>query len=208
MMKRIIMATMVAVFCFGSVGFGETLPTWDRGTEATTYQMWGFSTPNSLPDAPDDYYNPHGTPLLEVAAQSNWLADVNGHTGVWQLLTEIDMYIPNWPELNPEKEIWIQITWKAEDVSPLRADEPSISISPYDSYEIIHHEDTDLGDGWMNTVYEIHLYPNPDAEWIYIKGDIMIDELIIDTRCIPEPASVLLFVTGGLLAIRAKRRLI
>ena len=58
-----------------------------------------------------------------------------------------------------------------------------------------------VGDGnWYLSTYEIRLSPNPSTETINIGGAIMVDELVIDTQCVPEPSS-LLVVGGSLLGL-------
>ena len=61
--------------------------------------------------------------------------------------------------------------------------------------------------GWTLSVFRINLYPNPPEEWFTIKGDIIVDHLAIDTRCLPEPATVALLGLGALVVFRQKVRL-
>jgi hypothetical protein len=50
-----------------------------------------------------------------------------------------------------------------------------------------------------HSVYHIDLHPNPSSEIIHIRGGINVDELVVDTYCVPEPAAWFLLLTGGLL---------
>ena len=39
-----------------------------------------------------------------------------------------------------------------------------------------------------------------------IGGDVFVDQLVVDTICIPEPATMSLLALGGLALLRRKRR--
>jgi hypothetical protein len=82
-------------------------------------------------------------------------------------------------------------------------DEPWVAVLPF-SYMDMSRTDTTEG-GWTLSVFQINLYPNPPQEWFTIKGDIIVDHLAIDTRCIPEPATVALLGLGALVVFRRKR---
>ena len=198
-LKIVILCTAV-ILGAGSTAFADLVPPW-RGDDGSTFQQWDFSTNNPTPP-PDVVDNPYGTPLLRVTSIGDWIPG----PGAWPLSGEIDVYIPNWPELRPEKEIWLQLTWKATDVDPFLPNEPLIGVAPFTSMNIFHMEDQDLGNGWVHTPFKINIWPNPFEEWITIKGDILVDQLTIDTICIPEPATLALLGIGGLITLIRKRR--
>ena len=200
-MKKLIAITTAAILGAASAGFADDLnpPPW-RQSEATTYQRWDFSTPDNMP-VPDSVYNPYGTPALRVKTDYQW------SDGVWPLSGEIDVYIPNYPPERPEKWIWLQLTWKPEDLcpDPFLPDEPIVGVVPFDSMEMSKTQ-LNLDDGWKHTTFKINLYPNPSEEWISIKGDIKVDQVVIDTRCIPEPATLALLGAGALMVVARRRR--
>lgn len=199
---------MAVLLTAQSIAFADDLfpPPW-RGEGGSTFQEWDFSTDNITP-LPDlgTLYNPYGAPLLRVNPMGDWIDVIGERQGVWPLSGAIDVYIPNWPEPRPEKEIWIQLTWKATDVDPLLPNEPVVGVAPFMSMEIFHMEGRDLGDGWLRTPFKINIWPNPIEEWITIRGDIMVDQLVIDTHCIPEPATLALLGIGALITLTRRRR--
>jgi hypothetical protein len=66
-------------------------------------------------------------------------------------------------------------------------------------------------DGWQTNSYKVTYTPNPDAEGIAIEFGTYpayVDEVVIDTRCIPEPATLVFLGTGviGLMSCAWRRR--
>jgi len=135
-------------------------------------------------------------------------------TGVVALSGRLEIPVFNDPTPRPEKKVWIQLTWAPQDQMPFP--EPIVGvmdIQPGDpsQYVVTPVQETntiDLGGGWTHSTYEFSIYPNPDFEIFEITGDIYVDELIVDTHCVPEPATLsmlgVLAVMG--LAIRRRKR--
>jgi len=199
-MKGLVIVFVVVMLGAGSTVFADDLfaPPW-RGGDGSTVQGWGFSSPNTVP-SPDIFdTNPYGAPLVRVNPVGDWVDLIDGRQGVWPLSGEIDIYIPNLQELCPKKEILIQLTWKATDIAPFLPNQPVVGITvadPFESMEMSRISEY-LSNDWVHTEYIIDMYPNPFGEWIIIKGDILVDQLIIDTRCVPEPATLVLLGIGS-----------
>jgi hypothetical protein len=188
-----------------------TGPSWRKGT-GTTFEQWSFSSSTSLsPDAGS--FTPYGTPELWIGDRAAYFSTVDTYTGVWAPKNdEMDFQIPNNPNnaAGTEKHIWAEITWKVAGLdSRTSNDSLMVGVDPGGVYTAMDftRSDTDLGNGWFSTIVKVDIWPNPISEWITVKGDIYIDEITIDTQCIPEPATFGLLIGGALMAIRRKRKI-
>lgn len=182
----------------------SAVPDW-RGNPGSTYQEWQFDSSNLEP-APNVVNNPYGDPLLRVTPHGGWISN----PGAWALSGEIDVMIPNANVYNPEKWIQIQLKWQPAYNDPFLPDEPLVgiaAIAPTMPYKIVldPRTDTDAGGGWTLSTFDITIQPNPFWEWIALKGDILVDDLAIDTICIPEPATICLLGLGMLTLLRKRR---
>jgi len=167
------------------------------GQETTTYQAWEFGTDDN-PVNPDVDLNAFGTAVASLTGSfpvTRWHAAHEGRTGVWQFDDYILLDVPNSPEPNEYKDIWIQLTFLAEEGA-----DPEILSQPYASeVEIVDH--VQLSDTWIHGTYRVRIEPNPASELVYIMPrdcTLFVDEIVVDTICIPEPASLALLVCGAL----------
>ena len=180
------------------------------GQPATTYQSWDFLS-GTNPTAPDVDLNPYGTAELTVQGGFNdgTVYYPNGPAafpadGVWAFENDVTVWIPNNPVPNPHKEIWVQLTYSADAV-------PNLFILPDGvPYEIMNLvADIPLGNGYNHAVYHVAVSPNPSFEIAVVRPAecvLYVDDLIIETICIPEPATMALLGLGGLL-LRKKNRI-
>ena len=176
-------------------------PPW-AGESRTTVQGWEFSDDNLNP-LPDFGVNPFGLQPATVNPGYPWLPESNGRQGVWPLSGSITFPIYNFPEPYPEKRIWIQVTWQPQDVG----NELHVGASAAGATELgcALIDDVLLADGWRHTTTEIILEPNPQMEDVEVWGWVNVDEVVIHTRCIPEPATLGLIALGGLMMLRRRR---
>lgn len=176
-------------------------PPWLRYQPGTTFQQWEFLTPSANP-LPDLVYNPYGMPELTAipGALQTWQAEWDGRQGVWPLSGTMLVGISNNPVSNPYKDVWIQLTWEPQAVG----NRPTVWETISDVYGTVVSEQS-VGGNWLLTTYNIHLIPNPNFENVRIDGGIMVDELVIDTICIPEPGMLALFGLGGLVLFLRRR---
>lgn len=176
-------------------------PDW-RGHERSTYQYWDFSTDNQTPE-PEDYKGAFQPLPAEVYPSSgSWNDELEGHTGVFPLSGDIYVPVYNFSEPLNEKIIWIQLTWLSKGWTPLveaKADSLDIqTVIPEWTTGFLIDEQV-LNDGWTHSTFKVILRPNPSQELIHIYGSIYIDDLVVDTLCIPEPATLVLMAMGSFL---------
>jgi len=198
---------VVLVLSFNTV-YAEDFnsPSW-RGDSMTTYQQWEFGS-STNPVYPDFEDNIHGPPLLTIAdetASPQWKAtDLYGDNmreGVWRFDDYMSVTIGNFNQDNPLKVVWLQMTYY--DTGGV---EPDIIMDPvYDNIRVV--EKVEAG-GYWNISFEIEISPNPVEETIEIHpgdGPLYVDEVVIDTICVPEPVSIALLGLGGLVFLRKRR---
>ena len=192
----------------------DTAPSW-RGNPNTTYQAWGFDNDNSPADL-DINVNPYGAPMATITGidpplgppnfippNTYWKDYDNGHQGVWHVHNEpgdsIQIYIPNNPVPNPEKIIWLQMTYYASGETGA---EPEYFTFPDNvSVDLVSKTLLDAH-YYYHSIWEITIQPNPVEEWIIVQPrdcTLYCDEIVVDTICIPEPLSIVLLGFGGLL---------
>jgi hypothetical protein len=176
------------------------------GQATTTMQGWSFST-NANPAIADVVNNSFGIPTLSVSS-GIWMSSFAGASGVWRFISSgsIDMYIPNAGNNAPDtwKEVNLQIIYK--DPAGSGDEVPLITNPGYESSERITHQSVGTQGYWLDT-YKIIIRPNPPGEELLaftIQCALYVDEIVVDTICIPEPATMSLLGLGGLL-LRKRR---
>ena len=206
MKKYVILCVAVLLVSSTTVFSEDRLPPGWRGLPGTTLQVWEFDDDNTTP-APDSVYNPYDNgPFLQVDTPYSWFSETGDPVRDGWALGELDIYIPNDPEPRPEKRMRIQLTWKVGDNPSLfTADMPVIGVTPFLDMTMTVVESIQLGYGWETLVLDVVMHPNPPEEWVTIKGNILVDELVIDTYCVPEPMTMALLGFGGLVLYRRRR---
>lgn len=185
-------------------------PGW-QGQEGTTYQEWRFDYDHN-PAVPEEMSNLYGTPQATItvgSAGTGWREDGFGTlTGYWDLGREggqIVLDIDNRPEPLPYKEIWVQVTYLQFAVTAPTVDVPG---AEYLGGETVLVEDAGLVK-WYLDLSKWRIEPNPAEEQIILTSHpslgSMIDQIVVDTICIPEPATIALLGLGSLVLIRRKR---
>lgn len=219
-MRRLsVVLILLVVLCLASDSFALDLnpPQW-RGQPDSTYAVWEFLTPDVNP-VPDIEINPFGYSDMTVYPAHPWMQAWGGKFGVWPLSGAVGLGIPNNPVGNEFKLIQIQLTWAAEYPVPTQ---PVVIVEatgvggqaiPLQDIRLIDQsvitlEPTNepVGGFWYHSTYLFEIRPNPVFENIYISGSLMVDELVIDTICIPEPATFALLGLGCLIFCTRKRK--
>lgn len=197
-------------------------PPWTRFQPNTTTQEWTFPDQN-LPHAPDNnsiLWNPNGTAQqLDTHNQGSgflWLPTFNGRTGIYQLNPSgpagpsiLVFGIPNTQTPQPRKDVWAQITWFVDagttsvDLTPFGGSVPPTTVENGTVLDAF---------GWRHSTFSYVLQPNPSFEYYQIRNNsavpIYIDQVVIDSQCVPEPASMAILGLGvvGLVCARRKKK--
>ncbi len=190
------------------------VPPW-RGQDGSTFQEWTFDT-DASPAAPNISTNAYGTASATTTVGlfgSGWLEQLPAmgtQTGYWDLGGEggqMALDIPNRPLALPYKEIWIQVTYY-RDIN--QAPQVSVPGAQFVSAQTLPLEIVPTGGAWMVDQSVWRIEPNPFSEQVIMSSDPMwgavIDQVVVDTICAPEPASVLLLGLAGAFMLRGRRR--
>jgi hypothetical protein len=173
----------------------------------TTFQSWDFSISEDLAADTDDTYTTYGIAEATVTSNDIHYNTHNFFQGVWELNGTMDVLVPNNLEQNSLKDVWLQITYL-----DLADEAPSISVTPDGGIAVdltLVGDPFPLFNDWYHAAYKVTLESHPIAETFHIAssddGPLYIDGMIIETQCVPEPASLLIMSLGVLIA-RGKLR--
>ncbi len=180
-----------------------------RGDDNSTCQEWDFLTggaPLGSYFAPDGTEGitytpyPYGSPLEPYAQVAGTYAPSTGPGpgGAWSNYTA-DLFIFNSVDLSPEsyKLLRVQATFLG--------DPPTVEIqSAGQTWTPSPATTIPISGGWSVFVQDWRGEPNPQSERVILSSAGQLSEVIVDTVCIPEPATVAL-LAAGLLLIRRRR---
>lgn len=197
-------SAIVLVFVLGAVAQASA-PDW-RGQAGTTYQRWLFDS-DANPAAPNYVTNPYGPVCAAVTVGDfgvGWIDSIPGfgtRTGYWDLgsVGNISVNLPNRPLQREFKEMWVRVTY-FEDITQA----PVISVNAVGEVSLIGEsteivESVGTGGRWIASLTKWRIVPNPACEQVVITSDMfgsIIDEVEIDTLCIPEPSSFAALLAG------------
>jgi len=171
----------------------------------TTSQIWYFDDDNPTP-MPDVVNNGPGidpaTLYVTPGPGGDWA------NGAWELSGEMDIILDNDPTPRELKTIRIWLTWRKGILDSILPDQPLVAVSAVGMETMTMNvvQDPIAGTPWTLSFYDIAIAPNPPEEWIAIKGNIVVDQLMIETECIPEPATMGLLGLGSLALLRYRRK--
>lgn len=231
---RMILSVLCVLALSASVATADNLypPDWyDDGNPTNTYQAWEFCDEATWGD-PAIADNPFGEPCASATEGVVWLAqwnyeDVYGpRQGVLIADSPGDMlqvFIPNSEDLTQIKEVQIQLTlatlnqnfiYNVSGGFDVQYCTPGITA---DVQQVGEPQLTQLGDGWYHVVDTWTIEPQPECEWYWVKlndsgnewpdgNPLVVDEIVVHTRCVPEPSTLWLLGAGalGLLVWRRK----
>lgn len=219
MRKFAVLMIMLAAQC--GLRAGLSMPEWigGPGTVHAEWSRWdaaeGVFMPDtwsaaevsalSLPDAPD-----------ALVYEDAWFLNaLDGRDGVMMLkglgYSNMDFFIPNYKD-GILKEIRFEITYQASGYSPILGLEAYVGQTPLTSGILgPYFAGRQAEEGsWMTEAYRFVIASCCDYEFVTLgfgcSGDtaIAVDRVVIDTVCIPEPATVGILALGGMVLIRRK----
>ena len=207
-MRVALFSCFIGIVLVSSLAAAPVFRTEPPGQPPTTHQVWTFDDSDD-PAPPEIDNNTYGLasididPIGQYVIDPGWYAEYLGRLGVWHG-NMVDLYItiPNRLEPDDYKEIWIEIGGRGDIVANAVLDPPAGATLL---------EQSELPDGltgWEIFTIGWYIEPNPAEETIYLSildSGADIDYIIIDTICIPEPATIFLLGLGGLLIGRKYR---
>lgn len=187
-------------------------PPW-HGQEGTTYQEWRFDNDNDTLVVPEEMNNPYGNATAQITVGefgSGWMAGGPPgweQEGFWDIGRDGSIVLDIDNSLEPllYKEIWVQVTYlqgpsEQPGLTVIGADfisQQTILVAP------------DPPSSWYLHQSRWRIEPNPDHEQIVLIGNPLwgsvIDQIVVHTICIPEPASIMLLLLGVGAILRRRR---
>ena len=216
MRKTVVSTIVVWLFCAACALATDLNPPEWRGWEGTTYQHWCFDDADN-PASPEIIDNDYGQASAAITVGlmgEGWMDNpgLGTQTGIWDLGGaggQIVLDIDNRPLPLEYKEISIQVTYY-QGISVI----PTVEVpgAQFVSSNIDLVEEDMMFWGWYLERSIWRIYPNPDHEQIIITSDpsygSLIDQVVVDTYCIPEPVTgCLLTLAGAVLLGRRKRHI-
>jgi len=220
----LILMGIVAWLAVPAIADDIRIPDW-RGKLSTTSQVWDFGINNAgpadptgmvygsesnglglRPDGPAEGGNdPLPSTMLWVYPDADWIQidTESGREGIWPLTGRLEVIVDNHEPPNEYKWVWLQVTWRPQSAGSYWHIH---NLVPPGTTDPILIEHVDHGLGWTTSIYEWYIYPNPCDEWFTIAGDIDVDQLVVDTWCIPEPSTLAMLLGVSLMALAWRRR--
>jgi hypothetical protein len=188
-----------------------TPPPW-RFNPGTTVQHWDFSSgatgfsPDALP-----LNNPYGSPIMTPTTGAFWVPSIAGRNDLWAIAGgSLNFDIPNTGVQTHQKELWLQVTYLANSAVPPPSYAIASSSGPFTM--IGGPFNTNLANGWVHQLTQWAVPVCPPSERVAIfpglaGAQVFIDQVVIDTQCIPVPSAgtASLLGLGGLTMLRRRR---
>jgi hypothetical protein len=199
-------------------------PAWNHSDPTFTHQDWDFTT-SANPSPPETYQNPFGTPTFGITG-ATWFPSAapfipgSTRTGLWAGVgsgsATVTLGIPNQQDLTKDKLVWLQVTIGSTNIDGLQM---GVNLLPNagQTVTVLDERLYAMPSGEQYGYYYEKLWsisPQPSFETItaqvnFSGGILAIDEVTVDTICVPEPVTMLGVFLGvsGLAGYIRRRRL-
>ena len=221
-MKRLVLIATVVLFVVNGAWADDFYPPYYRGYPLSYLAQWDlftrgdFSagiTPGLESSADDDdpatYLYDGIYTHLDFDSTDGWaLTPLGGGIYNPQRDATFAANVINWVDWLPEKDLRVQLTYTdggngKPDVTEVTGYGPVSGGEPHTSGKMASGR---IGStrGWW--IYDIN--PNPDWEQIefFLPQGTVIEQIVIDSISLPEPATLGLLLIGGLALLRGRRR--
>jgi hypothetical protein len=197
-------AIVMSVSLCGVAWADDVVPAPWRDSGLYTFQEWEFRREGEIgPDGELATINP-GSPLMSPGDGVQWTSDfqtfgLDGYVGTGTTNSYLMFDIPNFIDFEPIKYIRVQINgiWDATPppiVSGVFANDNEVGTEVLVGFDA--SDETFPG---FHRWEDWHIIPNPDWERIFIdvpEGSF-VNQVVIETTSVPEPASLSLLAMGG-----------
>jgi len=205
------------------------VPAWrgSPGSVLTEFDTWATAPADPAVFVPDSFTQWPADPLLDGAIAepdgvgAQVLASFESRSTVLELPKDRTLMIEldNFDQQNPYKTVQVQITYHDSGCAPWWLyvdyawdnDDDDFDLPIHDLQDKVTY---DLENGWKALAFTFAIEPNPWEEQIEVrffdfgaatKTVSYIDQVVVDTICLPEPGSLALFALVGL-ALAGRRR--
>ena len=194
------MGSVLLVLCLVTPAFGVavSLGWWAEEAPGSTHAYWEFTPGNvtAIPGAgysarPEDVISPDPFSVVATIAPGG---TYDGQTMFVGSYISVNLELPNYPNPNLYKEIWVDVGNNIVDPAGI-----SLAATPT-STEFVF----EILPGQGDAEFGVRIWPNPEVEKVGFMlfgttAPAFLDYIHVDTICVPEPATLAILALGGLL---------
>ena len=217
--KSLALAGVLLFAAATAIGDDVFPPEW-RGQPGSQWWIWGYWNGFPGPMLPEvgEQYPPPGVPpvanryaMAVVAGTATLWEEWGGRQRVIEVTAHDDLvfYLDNYSSGLPDKRVRLQITYPGANASPsgfnVTTDLGGPDLIPAIPVATQYHPGN-----WITVAYDFVIQPNPQWEQIGLKFNHYpeyVDQVVIDTWCMPEPGTMVLLVLGGLALLRRRSKM-
>lgn len=215
-MRKALVTSVCVLWAAGLAGGEDMFPPSWRGESRTLFAVWDNWQGDLLPDQWSSNPPQAKTPYAIAGPGTVVYQQADGRTNVVEMTQDFQLgfYLPNIPG-GTSKEIILQVTYYVDaGFNPQVLPQLEFASGEWGGQIEDYYPH---GEGWITDVIRLEIEPNPEEEWIYLYArdqatwqyawyPTYIDQVVIDTMCIPEPATLGLLAAGAAALLRRRRK--